>query len=149
MSDIKIAINVGDKRRYVKADGAENLLEVLRRNGYRIPADCGGASKCGKCEIEISRGDGVFKKVLACKTLADGAELFAALFVLSAVGAVVRSAFVPAIGRVFPARALIFPAPAARQTVDVQPQTSAHADRHERGHYRRGEQFGKEVVPRP
>lgn len=72
MSDIKIAINVGDKRRYVKADGAENLLEVLRRNGYRIPADCGGAGKCGKCEIEISRGDGVFKKVLACKTLAEG-----------------------------------------------------------------------------
>lgn len=48
----------------------ENLLEVLRRNGYAVAAQCGGNGKCGKCGVRVAEGRFVGQEgdtVLACK----------------------------------------------------------------------------------
>ncbi|MDR3224843.1 MAG: 2Fe-2S iron-sulfur cluster binding domain-containing protein, partial [Clostridiales Family XIII bacterium] len=44
----------------------ENLLDVIRKNGIDIQADCGGRGKCGKCTVLV---DG--KKRLACETFVN------------------------------------------------------------------------------
>lgn len=37
----------------IKIDETTTLLEILRKNGFNIPALCGGNGTCGKCKIKI------------------------------------------------------------------------------------------------
>ena len=53
------------------ADG-ENLLELLRRAGYRLSAPCGGKGRCGKCLVSLCREGGAAETVAACRTRIDG-----------------------------------------------------------------------------
>ena len=43
--------------RYIKTDGKDLLLQVLRHEGYDIYAPCGGNGTCGKCKV-WTRGEG-------------------------------------------------------------------------------------------
>ena len=51
----KIKINQIDKE--LEAKPGENILEVLQREGIDINAYCGGFGYCGKCIIQILKGD--------------------------------------------------------------------------------------------
>lgn len=46
----------------------QNLLELLRLNGYAVSAPCGGHGRCGKCRVQLTV-NGITETVLACKTL--------------------------------------------------------------------------------
>ena len=65
---MKITIVSGKKQTAAECERGENLLGVLRKNGFMIPASCGGRGVCGKCRVEISAGDGNERSVLACET---------------------------------------------------------------------------------
>lgn len=59
---IQVKSASGDKKE-IRTDAGANLLEVLRANGSRIPAGCGGKGTCGKCKVRIEG-----KETLACLT---------------------------------------------------------------------------------
>ncbi len=59
-------VKVLPENRIVKAAKDENLLELLRREGFFIDAPCGGEGKCGKCRV-VTEG----REVPACHTLVD------------------------------------------------------------------------------
>ena len=61
-----IRVTVLPEGRVLETDGKENLLELLRREGFLIEAPCGGEGKCGKCRVSV---DG--KETLACHRIAD------------------------------------------------------------------------------
>ena len=61
-----IRVTVLPEGRVLETDGKENLLELLRREGFIIEAPCGGEGKCGKCRVIV---DG--KETLACYRIAD------------------------------------------------------------------------------
>lgn len=42
-------VTVLPENRTVKTEKAENLLELLRREGFFVDAPCGGEGKYGKC----------------------------------------------------------------------------------------------------
>lgn len=46
----------------VEVDVGDNLLDIIRKLGLPITADCGGVGQCGKCLVEING-----KRRLACK----------------------------------------------------------------------------------
>jgi len=64
----RIIIHNNDtKFEYSFTDG-ENLLELLRKNGFSVSAPCGGQGLCGKCRVTLCvRGEA--KTVSACKTV--------------------------------------------------------------------------------
>lgn len=66
MSSITVALN--EKNTCIRAENGENLLEVLRREGFSIKAPCGGNGKCGKCLVRIRKGSGPWEEVCACIT---------------------------------------------------------------------------------
>lgn len=69
VSSIKLV--QGDKLSCISARSGENLMELLRENGYVLTAPCGGKGLCGKCLVTLIR-DGVEEKVLACRTAVEG-----------------------------------------------------------------------------
>ena len=66
----KIKINQIDKE--LEAKPGENILEVLQREGIDINAYCGGFGYCGKCIIQILKGDAVsYTHLRAHETVLD------------------------------------------------------------------------------
>lgn len=60
----------------LEADPGENLLKLLRKKGFFIPAACGGNGTCGKCRVTY-RLQGQEFTGLACRTEAEeGMEVF-------------------------------------------------------------------------
>ncbi len=64
----------------VDAEVGENLLEVMRREGVRIEALCGGKGECGKCRVILEKGKVEKKsslpdKFLKTSELAEGYHL--------------------------------------------------------------------------
>lgn len=55
----------------VSAQDGENLLELIRRCGFRLTAPCGGKGRCGKCTVTLIKG-GREEKVPACRTAVEG-----------------------------------------------------------------------------
>lgn len=55
----------------LSASEGENLLELLRRGGYRLPAPCGGKGRCGKCLVTLRRAERE-ERVLACRSRVEG-----------------------------------------------------------------------------
>lgn len=65
----------GAPRRVIVREG-EKLLVALQRSGFPIQAPCGGSGTCGKCAVDVSCGDGGWKRVLACQVeVADGMKV--------------------------------------------------------------------------
>jgi len=61
----------------VEAERGDNLLEVMRREGVRIEALCGGKGECGKCRVILEKGEVEKKsslpdKFLKASELAEG-----------------------------------------------------------------------------
>ncbi|MDR3072495.1 MAG: ASKHA domain-containing protein [Clostridiales Family XIII bacterium] len=61
-----ITVTFPEYEKQVRAFAGESLLDVMRRNGISISADCNGIGKCGKCLVQIGE-----KKVKACDTLVE------------------------------------------------------------------------------
>ncbi len=67
----------------VEARVGDRILDVISRAGIKINASCGGQGTCGRCAIEVIKGNlkkdssfGNNKKILACKSYVnDEAEL--------------------------------------------------------------------------
>jgi uncharacterized 2Fe-2S/4Fe-4S cluster protein (DUF4445 family) len=53
----------------VEAENGENLLDVMRREGVRIEALCGGKGECGKCRVILEEGKIEKKSLLPDKFL--------------------------------------------------------------------------------
>ncbi len=51
----------------LECKSGENLLQVLRRNGILVAAECGGNGTCLKCKVMIGSDE-----VLACQTIVKG-----------------------------------------------------------------------------
>ncbi len=51
---LKILFNPMGK--VVEAEKDENLLDIMRREGVRIEALCGGKGECGKCKVILEKG---------------------------------------------------------------------------------------------
>ena len=69
MSSIRVLL--GGKSFDIEAEAGSPLLSALRKNGFTLPAACGGRGKCGKCRVEIN---GVQR--LACRAaVSDGDEV--------------------------------------------------------------------------
>ena len=70
---MKITVRCGNREALLECREGENLLSVLRDNGFNLSASCGGRGICGKCRIKVFGGkygkDG--QEVLACKTVAE------------------------------------------------------------------------------
>lgn len=64
----KLTIERGGESRTVTAPEEMTLLEILRREGIRFAAPCGGHGACGKCRVSVSDSGGQ-RRVLACRTL--------------------------------------------------------------------------------
>lgn len=69
MSSITVIQNGNFQK--IEALVGQNCLEILRREGYKISAPCGGSGKCGKCRVKMIK-DGVGEEVLACRTEITG-----------------------------------------------------------------------------
>lgn len=54
--------------RTIAAEPGETLLEALRGAGAAVESPCGGNGTCGKCAVEVRRGQGGWERVLACQT---------------------------------------------------------------------------------
>ena len=65
------------KSKYVN----DTALDILRRNGVFVCADCGGRGTCGKCRVKVSDADGLpapsdaEKKLLPEQELSSGVRL--------------------------------------------------------------------------
>lgn len=55
----------------LSACDGENLMDLLRKNGFELTAPCGGRGLCGKCLVTVVKGS-VTTKVLACRTKVEG-----------------------------------------------------------------------------
>ena len=61
----------GKKTAVLEAETGENLLELLRRNGFYPDAPCGGKGRCGKCKVELER-EGRSRSVSSCRYEVEG-----------------------------------------------------------------------------
>ena len=61
----------GEKSAVLMAETGENLLELLRKNGFYPDAPCGGNGRCGKCRVDLIR-DGSSRSVLSCRSVVEG-----------------------------------------------------------------------------
>ena len=41
----------------LKPDNNKTILQLLQEQGIKIPADCGGTMRCGKCRVKVVSGD--------------------------------------------------------------------------------------------
>lgn len=62
----KILVYQDDTVKEIYSQSGENLLEVLRKQGYLIAADCGGAGICQKCQVKYHG-----KNILSCQTTVE------------------------------------------------------------------------------
>ena len=53
---MKHQITVLPKNKIIYADEGALLLDVLRQNGFYLPAACGGKGTCGKCKVHLIAG---------------------------------------------------------------------------------------------
>lgn len=53
---MRITVISGARRCGVDCADGEDLLSVLRKNGFLLPAGCGGRGTCGKCRVRVSGG---------------------------------------------------------------------------------------------
>lgn len=63
----RISITQNGITRTAAAAAGESILGFLTRNGFSVPAACGGNGKCGKCKVKLRLEDEE-RVVLACKT---------------------------------------------------------------------------------
>ena len=57
----EIEISTAGKTATITAEKGEKLIDILSRNGFSVPAACGGRGVCGKCAVRLLEGgfDGV------------------------------------------------------------------------------------------
>ncbi len=65
-----IVIRFQNKENCIPAKTGETLLSALRREGYSLPAACGGKGRCGKCRVLVN---GVSR--LACKVVPQSGDV--------------------------------------------------------------------------
>lgn len=69
-------IHILPYKKTIFAEQGDLLLSVLAKNGYIIPAPCGGNGTCGKCTVGLVRNEGTSQNevvyVQACKTIING-----------------------------------------------------------------------------
>jgi uncharacterized 2Fe-2S/4Fe-4S cluster protein (DUF4445 family) len=71
MDDQWVALDFPEEGRQVRALAGSSLLDVIRKSGLPIEADCGGNGKCGKCGVLLNG-----RKTLACRTpVEDGMQV--------------------------------------------------------------------------
>ena len=54
---MRITVISGARRCGVDCADGEDLLSVLRKNGFLLPAGCGGRGTCGKCRVRRGMND--------------------------------------------------------------------------------------------
>jgi len=64
---IKIKIVTPENIRTIESGTGHSLLDILRKNGNKVYAPCGGKGTCGKCRVIIT-GEG---EVISCKYYPD------------------------------------------------------------------------------
>ncbi len=52
----QITVKSENKEQVLTAKKGESLMELLLREGYYISAPCGGRGRCGKCRIQVLKG---------------------------------------------------------------------------------------------
>lgn len=54
-----ITINIPGQRKPIitRCEEEESLLEAITKCGLRYPADCGGRGTCGKCKVQLQKGE--------------------------------------------------------------------------------------------
>lgn len=52
-----VVVKMGDDDLLLQAQDGQNLLKLLRDNDVPIPSACGGRQFCGKCKVEVLKGD--------------------------------------------------------------------------------------------
>lgn len=67
---MRLILRMQSGDRELELRDGETLLEALRRNGYYVPAACGGRGVCGKCRVRLLSG-----QVEGCNQEADGSVL--------------------------------------------------------------------------
>ncbi len=79
MQEKQIQIVVEDRGKKIICAAGQPLLSVLRENGIRVDAPCGGSGRCGKCwvrlvsgELEVTPAD---RQYLTERELASGVRL--------------------------------------------------------------------------
>ena len=60
----RIKIKVKDIEKIIEVNEGDNLLQVLREQGYTINASCGGVGQCKKCMVLVNG-----EKRLSCQTI--------------------------------------------------------------------------------
>lgn len=57
--ELSICINSATEQEVKRLTAAkgDNLLEILRKNGIFVSADCGGKGVCGKCKVLVTEGE--------------------------------------------------------------------------------------------
>lgn len=71
-------ITILPENKVIRAKMGENLLAVLAKKGFFLPASCGGRGDCGKCKVKLTRGvvDGAKPDengdILSCKARVIG-----------------------------------------------------------------------------
>ena len=71
-------ITVLPSNEILEADAGSNLLDLLSRNGYFLPAACGGKGSCGKCRVRLVFGsfEGAVAdengEILSCRAILSG-----------------------------------------------------------------------------
>ncbi|MDR0308844.1 MAG: ASKHA domain-containing protein [Coriobacteriales bacterium] len=63
MSDLLKHVKFPEENADLEVEVGKNLLEIIREEGYKIHADCGGIGRCGKCAVMING-----KKRFSCLT---------------------------------------------------------------------------------
>ena len=71
----RITITQNNITTSIDADAGENLLRALARNGFSVPAACGGNGSCGKCRVKLAFG-GSEESVLACRSEVPAEDAF-------------------------------------------------------------------------
>ncbi|MCD8148716.1 MAG: ASKHA domain-containing protein [Clostridiales bacterium] len=72
----------------IETDGRETILDLARRCGTAIPADCSGNGLCGKCKIQVTDGQltpltDTERKLLSAEELEEGYRLACCVRALS------------------------------------------------------------------
>lgn len=53
---VNVTVNDGKKINSLRAKKGDSLMSALIREGYFIPASCGGRGRCGKCKVKLTEG---------------------------------------------------------------------------------------------
>lgn len=67
---MRLILSMQSGERQLPLSGEETLLDALRKNGYYVPAACGGRGTCGKCKVRLLSG-----RVQGCQPDKDGCVL--------------------------------------------------------------------------